>query len=271
MSEPTEIVQRVTRAMHCSKCGVEAAAACDCGAPYLPATARAAKAVAAHPEKSDRSIAAEIGVSAPTVGKARKATVKDFTVEPRVGLDGRVRHLPKTKQNDDDDEDMPTEAEAEESRVAEPDEIKSNFLDTIDRHAAVVRAYKKVFAVAALNQVQKDEISAAIRKLITKWTSLDRTLAAAPVENAPPPDSEEKKLNAIGKPISPLYDPKYKRRTPLTSINRLRAPFQVSLTAREAEAKREAEKAAALADAHVKDFYALDDGIPESLRRTATT
>ena len=54
MIEPTEIVQRVTRAMHCSKCGVEAAAACDCGAPYIPAGVAAAKAVAAHPEKSDR-------------------------------------------------------------------------------------------------------------------------------------------------------------------------------------------------------------------------
>jgi hypothetical protein len=31
-----------------------------------------------------------------------------------------------------------------------------------------------------------------------------------------------KYLNALGKPISPNFDPKYKVRTPLTSINRLR-------------------------------------------------
>jgi hypothetical protein len=151
-----------------------------------------------------------------------EATGKALPVEKRTGADGKARKQPAKKKRKPGTTyllegvdgrntpqrvsgklfraagplmkaqaaamDMPTEAEAEdESRVAEPDEIKSNFLDTIDRHAAVVRAYKKVFAVAALNQAQKNEISAAIRKLITQWTSLDRTFAA-PVENAPPPD-----------------------------------------------------------------------------------
>jgi hypothetical protein len=97
MNEPTEIVQRVTRAMHCSECGVEAAAACDCGAPYIPAGVAAAKAVAAHPEKSDRAIAAVIGVSDKTVGKARKATAEHSAVETRVGLDGKARKQPEKK------------------------------------------------------------------------------------------------------------------------------------------------------------------------------
>jgi hypothetical protein len=31
-------------------------------------------------------------------------------------------------------------------------------------------------------------------------------------------------LNALGKPLSPLFDPNYKMKTPLTSIARLRGP-----------------------------------------------
>jgi hypothetical protein len=51
-----------------------------------------------------------------------------------------------------------------------------------------------------------------------------------------PPESERPQLNAIGKPLSPSFDPNYKVRTPLTSIGRLRAstgrlraPMQPSL------------------------------------------
>jgi len=47
-------------------------AACNCGAPYVPAGRRAAEAVATNPEKSDRAIAAEIGVDRETVARARK-------------------------------------------------------------------------------------------------------------------------------------------------------------------------------------------------------
>jgi hypothetical protein len=94
----TQIVQRVTRAMDCSECGVEAAAACDCGAPYIPAGVAAAKAVTAHPEKSDRAIAAEIGVSDKTVGKARRATAESSAVKARVGLDGIARKQPAKRK-----------------------------------------------------------------------------------------------------------------------------------------------------------------------------
>lgn len=53
----------------------------------------AAEAIRTNPQKSDRAIADEIGVSSPTVGKARReATVNNFTVddEPRTGLDGEA-------------------------------------------------------------------------------------------------------------------------------------------------------------------------------------
>jgi hypothetical protein len=117
----TQIVQRVTRAMHCSKCGVEAAAACDCGVPYVPAGVAAAKAVAAHPEKSDRAIAAEIGVADRTVNRARKATATDVAVESRVGLDGKARKQPARKPKKaieaDSESDIESEIEPEAFEV----------------------------------------------------------------------------------------------------------------------------------------------------------
>ena len=78
----------------CSACGVEANASCNCGKPYLPRE-RAAEAVAAHPEKSNRAIADEIGTSEATVRRARDATASgDAVAEPRIGRDGKARRLP---------------------------------------------------------------------------------------------------------------------------------------------------------------------------------
>lgn len=75
----------------CSACGTDAS--CNCGAPLMSKAQRAAEAVAANPAKSDRAIAEEIGVSAPTVGKARRESgVNNFTPdddETRTGLDGK--------------------------------------------------------------------------------------------------------------------------------------------------------------------------------------
>jgi transposase len=68
-----------------------------CGAPYVPASQRAAAAIAASPGKSDRAIAAEIGVSDFTVRKARKRTASNLAVEKRVGKDGKARKMPAAK------------------------------------------------------------------------------------------------------------------------------------------------------------------------------
>jgi len=113
-----QIVQNVNRSMECSSCGAAGIAACDCGAPYMPAAERAAKAIADSPRKSDRAIAAEIGVSHPTVARARRETTgNNFPVDTRVGLDGKVRQMPKRKPKLD--EVMPTDEEAEESFQAD--------------------------------------------------------------------------------------------------------------------------------------------------------
>jgi hypothetical protein len=81
----------------CSKCGAERG--CDCNAPAIK---RAAVALATNPEKSDRAIAAEIGVSHPTVAKARQeaeATGKLLPVDRRIGADGKARtRKPKVAQ-----------------------------------------------------------------------------------------------------------------------------------------------------------------------------
>jgi hypothetical protein len=78
----------------CSACGTEVNASCNCGKPYLPRQ-RAAEAVAAHPEKSNRAIADEIGASEATVRRARDATASgDAVAEPRIGRDGKARRLP---------------------------------------------------------------------------------------------------------------------------------------------------------------------------------
>jgi len=81
--------------LQCTMCKAETAAACSCGAIYRPKAQRAAEAVADHPEKSNRAIAVETGLSEATVRRARDATASDDAVdEPRVGLDGKKRKLP---------------------------------------------------------------------------------------------------------------------------------------------------------------------------------
>jgi ParB-like chromosome segregation protein Spo0J len=60
-----------------------------------------AELVAAQPEKSDRTLAKEAGVSHPTIAKARKkaeATGKAFPVAKRTGADGKARKRPVTKR-----------------------------------------------------------------------------------------------------------------------------------------------------------------------------
>ena len=110
-------------ALQCTSCGEQTRCPCGCGTPYVSehrwattgksddgqpivsALDRAKIAIAAGPEKSDRVIATEIGVSNQTVGRARQLTkdirsdvTVDVAVEKRIGRDGRRRRRP-TKPN----------------------------------------------------------------------------------------------------------------------------------------------------------------------------
>ena len=80
--------------LECSACGATADAACNCGAPYLPAGQRAAEAVAANPEKSNRAIADIAKVDEKTVRKVRRSTADSPQLAKRVGKDGKARKLP---------------------------------------------------------------------------------------------------------------------------------------------------------------------------------
>jgi hypothetical protein len=90
--------------MVCTGCGAEANASCNCGKPYVPKSVRAAEAIAANPEKSDRAIAADLGVSPTTVGKARELS-SGGQLDERIGLDGKTRKLPAKKPEAEDDDD----------------------------------------------------------------------------------------------------------------------------------------------------------------------
>jgi hypothetical protein len=82
--------------LQCTQCGVTREASCNCGVGYVPTpVGRAALAVAAHPEKSDRLIGAMINVHHETVAKARKATGEKSPV--RIGRDGKARKAPKLR------------------------------------------------------------------------------------------------------------------------------------------------------------------------------
>jgi hypothetical protein len=113
-------IQTVNRlALACTKCGSVADEACDCGAPYIPALERAAVAVAANPQKSDRAIALDTGVSHPTVAKARRETTgNDLPVDARVGLDGKARRLPQARNPTDEPSSIEDEIEPRNYRSA---------------------------------------------------------------------------------------------------------------------------------------------------------
>jgi hypothetical protein len=84
----------------CSDCGAPGEGSCHCGAPYIPPGQRAAEAVKANPGKSDRAIAAEIGVSDRTVNRARTSTATHDAVGPRMGADGKTRRMPQQSESE---------------------------------------------------------------------------------------------------------------------------------------------------------------------------
>jgi hypothetical protein len=92
-SEIPAIIETVVR-YECPKCGNN----CQCGIPYVPKTMRAAEAIKANPEKSNRAIAAEIGADKVIVDRARKKLEQTGDVSPvaeRIGLDNVARKVPE--------------------------------------------------------------------------------------------------------------------------------------------------------------------------------
>src|SRR5262245_14756583 len=104
--------------MECSSCGATANAACGCGVAYVPASTRAREAIAKNPEKSDRALAADLGIGKDSVRRARdKLTGAHAPVdEKRIGRDGKARRMPRrqTPDNDTLDPEFTAEMSAEE-------------------------------------------------------------------------------------------------------------------------------------------------------------
>lgn len=103
------VIQMSVQRMSCTACGAEANASCNCGKPYVPAKQRAKEAIEANPQKSDRAIAADIGVSHETVSKARRESPVNELTPEREGRDGKVYRLPVRQE-----EDEPSDADHEE-------------------------------------------------------------------------------------------------------------------------------------------------------------
>jgi hypothetical protein len=196
--------------MHCSACGVEAAAACDCGAPYIPAGAAAAKAVAAHPEKSNRAIAAETGIPETTVRRSRAGAPKGAT-DTRVGKDGKTYPAKKAK------------ARKQPEKKSKP-KISESELDADSKEAAdLLRAitdnikkwHKDMRSI--LFELLWDEFPDELLEASHKPCPCGGTmrLKPMPAENAPPPDIGAENMRAQIAALDDGLDiPKSLRRTP---------------------------------------------------------
>lgn len=77
--------------LKCSICGADGELGCDHGAgAYVPASEYAAMAIERNPEKSNRAIAEETGVSEFTIRQARKEGAINIAPEKRQGRDGKM-------------------------------------------------------------------------------------------------------------------------------------------------------------------------------------
>lgn len=157
------VIKLSIQRMVCTDCGAEANACCDCGVSYVPKSIRAAEAIRANPSKSDRSIAAEIGSSPTTVGKARAQVSTDGQLQEREGRDGKSYSI--------------------RQRVTEEPNLPAGM---INEAAATVR--RRVFLRCAEDAIRKaeqgaglkdakrseidEEILASLNKVVEVWTSL---------------------------------------------------------------------------------------------------
>jgi hypothetical protein len=79
----------------CVGCGSETNATSDCGLEYRPKSVRAREAVEANPEKSNRAIAEETGLSEATVRRARASSDAPETVAGKDGKSNPAKREPR--------------------------------------------------------------------------------------------------------------------------------------------------------------------------------
>jgi hypothetical protein len=145
------IIKMSIQRMICTGCGAEANASCNCGVAYQPKSLRAADAIKANPQRSDRAIAADLGISPTTVGKARHVSIGGH-VSDRTGLDGKVYRVSAHEIEPEDD----VEADIE------PENYRTAYLLRADQ--------ARRFAV--YSGPVTDEIAEYARVVIKAWTAL---------------------------------------------------------------------------------------------------
>lgn len=155
------VIKMSIQRMVCTGCGAEANASCNCGVSYVAKSVRAAEAIRANPSRSDRAIAADIGVSDRTVNRAR--ATNDAPDEDRVGRDGKSY---SARQRVTEDPDLPPKL----VEVAAATGRRRVFLRCAED------AVRKAEQGAGLRDAKKseidDEILATLESVIKAWVSL---------------------------------------------------------------------------------------------------
>ena len=105
-------VQRIT----CTACGAEANATCTCGVAYMPKSVQAAEAIKANPERSNRAIAQETGLSEQTVRRARQGAPSGAP-ETVTGRDGKSYPATKPPGTPDPPPDLIAQARKHLDRI----------------------------------------------------------------------------------------------------------------------------------------------------------
>jgi hypothetical protein len=159
--KPSVVIPLSIQRMFCSGCGAEANASCNCGVSYMPASKRAAEAIAANPEKSNRAIAEELGVDEKTVRKER--TADQSAVDTRIGRDGRTRRLPDREIRELSDADAAAVRDDSTMETdVEPEHYESAFWLRMDL------ANRAAIYSGPVN----DDIIAMARQIAVKWENL---------------------------------------------------------------------------------------------------
>jgi hypothetical protein len=165
-------IRRSAAKLECCKCGAMAETACNCGAPYVPAGDLAAKAVAANPDKSDRTIAAEIGVGKDTVRRARKSVGANAPTEKRVGKDGKsykARKPTTRKPKPGPEPSNPFTAEA--AREAPSNTATSPAQSMADAVAVAIAATNRCLPSGLSNAIHAGDV-----KILFFTTELDKLI-----------------------------------------------------------------------------------------------
>jgi DNA-binding MarR family transcriptional regulator len=197
-SSPAPAIKLSIQRMVCEGCGAEANAPCNCGKPYVPKSVRAAEAIAANPEKSNRQIAGEIGADKVIVDRARKKLESAGDVSPPetvTGKDGKQypTKRPEAEEDDDDDDELTAEQKRKQKQFIERAKAAAKMggyegpIDSEMQEAAATVADAWV-PYAGINRKWKTrwdgyaDLSRQIRKLEERNSNLTAALNAKEVQ-----------------------------------------------------------------------------------------